>query len=198
MNAEFLKVLVADILKHPLRYNWTLQGFGMLRTHLPNDARLNIWDSRYMAVPKPSMIHDHPWDFDSVVVCGLLTNRRYKVLEDRGNLDPTTHGVDLYTELTIKPGIGTEKRGTRCVILLPRPEEFYKEGMSYRQYHDEVHETDYEDGTITLNLRNRGNRDDVARVYYPAGTEWQTAEPRPATVAEILDITRLSVQKFFA
>lgn len=171
--------LVAAILSKPLAHEWTLQGFGMLRLHINGEYRLNLWDSRYR-VPDVSMMHTHPWNFTSLVVSGCLINTRYT----KGTL-----GDVRYHRGLIKPGPGGGKLQTFSdAHLFAEYSEVYHSGEFYCQRHDEIHVSEPHDGTITLNRRVRTG-EDVAEVFWRYGSEWVSAEPRIATVDEVLDIT---------
>ena len=81
-DLTFLKPLVATIMQDDRR-SWTVQGFGFLRTYFgppnaPKMYRLNLWDHHF-TVPNVSTIHDHPWDFTSVIVAGEFANQRYNI-----------------------------------------------------------------------------------------------------------------------
>jgi hypothetical protein len=183
-----------SILKDPFFEDrkWSLQGFGMLRMYLPGDMRLNILDSRYQYKPKPSMIHDHPWDFTSWVVCGELYNHRYAV-------GPAyTEKLWNYYQRTVRPGVDPQHLGQdKIVSLCSSGSEIVRAGNSYFQEFDEVHETEFKDGTITVNSRQRGNRPDTARVFYRVGEEWISAEPRSATQEEVKDICDNALKLWF-
>ena len=75
---DVLRATVRDVLEHPYPREWTVQGFGMLRTYLDPDKRfrLNVWHSK-LAIPNVSIVHDHPWHFTSWVMGGNFTNVRY-------------------------------------------------------------------------------------------------------------------------
>ena len=193
MMAKGLKALAREILVDPHRRVWTLQGFGMLRCNLPGDIRLNVWDKSYEYRPKPSLIHDHPWDFTSIIVAGKLTNWLYDVGPE------TWCSGNPYWERQLRPGIGTEqlREEDTKVVLRYRSASVYGEGDSYKQFWNEVHQSDCETGTVTLNFRDRSGRPDVARVYYELGGKWQTAEPRIATRDEIEDICDRSLSLWF-
>lgn len=69
---------INEILAHPFDREWSIQGFGMLRTYLDDEhiERLHIWDVD-QAVDDVSTIHDHPWDFTSRIVRGRIRNQRF-------------------------------------------------------------------------------------------------------------------------
>lgn len=188
------KAAVRAILDKWEAYEWSVQGFGMLRTCLDPDKRfrLNIWDSS-LAVPNVSVIHDHPWDFDSVVLAGEFTNVRYDVLSI--NWPQTSQGEQVFHRAMIKcgPGGGMENAAIDTVALRPRRPEIITPGHTYSQYAAEIHASLYVDGTVTLNDRKRKADPDHAFVFWPYGQEWVDAEPRPATKAECDAITRACI-----
>lgn len=191
-DLTFLRPLVEKIMRTPLAHQtWTVQGFGFLRTYFgPPDApkrfRLNLWDSRF-TVPDVSTIHDHPWDFTSIVVAGVFANQRYAV-------DPCgqTHH---FTTIKTGEGGGLEKADTHEVGLLPKHVELYAPGEVYTQAADEIHETIFKDGTVTLNERIGDTQH--ARVFWPFGTDWVDAIPREATRGEVGDAVACSLGKWF-
>lgn len=166
--------------------DWSLQGFGMLRLYLPGDVRLNIWDNRF-AVPNVSLMHTHPWHFESLVVTGRLRNVRF-------HSDPAGH---LYSSALIKPGPGGGLLDHQVPVrLVEGPMEEYKAGDSYSQLAHEIHISYPENGTITLNQRVRVG-DDVAHVYWPHGEEWVSAEPRRASRSEAESIVDYALNVFW-
>lgn len=171
---------VINALELPEAYEWTAQGFGMIRTYLDENKRyrLNIWHSK-LRVPNVSTIHDHPWSFISRVFAGELKNTIYDVVK-RG-LEPT------HSFYRIKTGEDGGPLGdAHPVTLQARPSTFYFPGDQYAQRNTIIHETDYRDGTVTLNDRTKVlTPNHSARVFFPFGTEWVDAKPRPATAKEI-------------
>lgn len=181
------KTLARAILQNAAAYEWSLQGMGMLRLHLPDNCRLHIWDSRYRA-PNVSMIHDHmQWGLTSVVIAGVLRNRRY------------SEGFGLpFMYTTLKPGYGCYFKHDPMETRLRLMEPVYAlyEGDEYSQAPSEIHETDAEDGTVTLMFK-RPTGIESARVFWPVGTEWGSAEPRKATPDEVADITSRALDRWF-
>src|SRR5690348_1365077 len=70
--------LVRSILERWNAYEWTVQGFGMVRTKIANVGRIHVWDSR-VRVALVSDIHAHPWELRSTVISGELINQRFNV-----------------------------------------------------------------------------------------------------------------------
>lgn len=197
-DLTFLTPLVRRVLEDP-HSEWTVQGFGFLRTYFgPPDApkkfRLNLWDSD-LTIPNVSTIHDHPWDFKSIIIAGSFYNKRYLLLSTKewisGIVEPTHHHV------TIKTGEGGGKRKITPKIcrLKSLPIEHYAPGDTYEQRADEIHETIFEDGTITLNERIGDT--EHARVFWPYGTDWVDAKPRKATQAEVNSAVTYSLKEWF-
>lgn len=181
------KTLARAILSNASAYEWSLQGMGMLRLHLPDNYRLHVWDSRFR-VRGVSMIHDHlQWGLHSTIIAGHLRNRQYVEAD---------HGAP-YEFAVLKPGYGCffkeEPKLTRLVLAGAIP---YEPGQEYSQEPDEIHETDALDGTVTL-MQKFPTDDESARVFWPAGTQWGSAEPRPATPDEVREITTNALARWF-
>jgi hypothetical protein len=58
MNIQ--SALVLSVLQKWKAYEWTVQGFGFIRTKIQNVGRIHVWDSR-LATPLVSTAHNHPW-----------------------------------------------------------------------------------------------------------------------------------------
>lgn len=173
------QALARAILENAQDFKWTVQGMGFMRLHLAGHCRLHVWDSR-LRVPGVSMIHDHlQWALNSTILSGELVNRIYREGPDAASGVP-------YDWATIKPGAGCYfKSETQRTYLSPLlfPERMLP-GDIYRQAPDVIHETDAQDGTVTI-IRKEPTPDESARVFWPAGTAWGNAEPRPATPDEV-------------
>jgi hypothetical protein len=175
----FIRQFVRRILREAASNEWSLQGFGMLRLYLPGDVRLNVWDSRFR-VPNVSAVHTHPWYFESLIVSGGLRNIRYRATNNFGNGE--------FMAADIKPGPGGGLVDSGCPVRLERlKSEYYCPGEVYRQEPEEIHESNPQDGCVTLNRRLRTGPD-VAKVFWPRSEQWVSAEPRSATTEEILTI----------
>lgn len=186
MNTE--QQLAKFILQNADKFEWSLQGMGMLRLYLTPLVRLHVWDSRYRN-DGVSMIHDHlQWSLHSTIIAGELRNRRYTM----ANSGEPTHMCGM-----LKPGYGCYFKDSPVPVrLLKAPVEQYRPGQSYRQTPAEIHETDAADGTVTL-MRKVATDDDSARVFWPVGFEWGSAEPRKATPQEVRDITEYALERWF-
>lgn len=169
---------IKDILQHPFDRNWTLQGFGMLRTYLDEEQveRLHIWDLD-AANPDVSTIHDHAWDFTSRIVSGNMGNIRFI----RGAYD----GAELFKSAKIRAGEGGGMLSEpELVPICQLKTESYGPEEQYHQLAPELHESLPSAGTVTVIRRNFHANRDIATVCWRDGA-WVTAEPRPATLQEI-------------
>jgi hypothetical protein len=191
---EHIRAFVKFIYENRAAFNWTLQGFGMLRLHLPDNRRLHIWDSRFR-VPGVSDIHDHlQWGLSSYIVSGSLTNRIWVERPDY-----LTHEIvhdELMQKVTLKPGVGTHfKNEPDFCFLQIASEHRYKAGDTYSQAPSVIHQSLPEDGTITL-MTKFPTDDESARVFWPHNMRWVSAEPRRAAMHEVDLIFGDAMRKF--
>lgn len=183
------QLLVRRLLEQAEHLEWSIQGMGMLRHYLSREVRLHIWDSRFR-VPNVSTIHDHPWDFESEIVCGSLVNRFYYEIG----------GEPTHTRSKIRCGVGgglvhAEHCGEERPVRLHSRDVRYAVGERYHEVAEALHETLPEDGTVTLVTRKFRPDTEHALVCYPIGTSWVSAEPRKATHNEVYDITRRALER---
>lgn len=183
---ENMRALAKLILKTPFAFDWTLQGLGMLRLYIEPDLRLHVWDQRF-AFPGATPIHDHlQWGLTSTVLSGELRNQRYN--------HSSYYGAP-YKAMKIKAGIGCEKLETPSVVFLRKQEsELYRVGESYGQHPGEIHETIPRNGTVTIMRKTPTADPEAATVFWPADSEWGSAEPRPATSDEISIMTNYALE----
>ncbi len=175
MYEKFAQILVKKILASWMDYEWSIQGFGMLRLYLPDDYRLNIWHAKFR-VPNVSLIHTHPWDFESLIVCGTLQNQRYFCMPG------DTH---KYAEIKPGPNGGLLSNSIDC-RLVTQQNEIYNPGEIYHQKASEIHLSNPCNGCITINKRVRVG-EDKALVFWESNTRWVSAEPRKATKDEAIE-----------
>lgn len=191
-----LKLAIKKILEQPHVHKWSIQGMGMLRLYLSKQVRLHIWHPEF-AVANVSTIHTHPWDFHSVIVCGQLTNMKYKDVtgqQFRGPVAPVHCG-------TIRCGVGGGLVGSGIDEerqLMPLPHQVLREGQNYTELAEEIHETVALAGTVTIVERMFKPDEDHAKVYWPAGTNWVSAEPREANVSEVRAFTETALSRWFS
>lgn len=193
------KLLVKKILEQAHNYEWSIQGFGMFRLYLSDEVRLHIWDSTYK-VPNCTLIHDHPWNFYSEIIAGVLYNTRYDISDPRFSTATSFLEGKDYDEVTIKAGEGAVVISQpRQVLLFAKPKESYNDNCNYTQNANEVHETSAEIGTVTLVTRTmrEDKHRDHAKVYCVPGVGFISAAPRAATFEEISGAARRSLERWF-
>ncbi len=161
---------IVAMLLHPEYYEWRAHGIGFVKAYLDPEktVRLNIWHSA-LITPAITAMHTHPWGLRSQIVAGELRNTRWvRRLEGMG---------DPYLEGKINCGQfnGVEGEPTP-VWLADQTPEVYTTGMVYRQRPEEIHHTEFEDGTMTVMTRTDApETEGVASVFWPAGTEYVDA-----------------------
>lgn len=191
-ECDAMRAMSHAILSNAHQYRWTVQGFGMLRAYLPTLGspkrfRFNVWDGR-LAIPGVSIMHDHPWDFDSWIINGRFRNVRY--VEDHFNGDD-------FKFMTIKCGEdGCAMSQPSKVRLRSLPVEQYRTGDKYHQDAREIHASFYDEGTVTLN--DRTGDTEHAKVFWSdePNSHWVDAKPREATPEEITRTVMLALEKW--
>lgn len=174
---DYTETQVREILAHPESHEWTIQGFGMLRTWLDPEGnnRLHIWDIETAYENTPSTVHTHPWDFQSRIYFGHLQNQRY-TRDEYGN-------PYKWAEILTGRGGGLISGENTITLSADNPEE-YEPGGKYFQYAEEIHESYPAAGTVTV-IQRRFLHNRHATVFWSANSEWATAEPRLATETEV-------------
>lgn len=187
--------IVRSILRNALDFEWSLQGFGMLRLYLTKDVRLHVWDDRYQ-VNNVSLLHDHPWDFESYIVTGEMRNTRYTIQDP--SVIASSHTTQPFMMSKIQCGPGGGIRSTpEFVQLVEDSPEYYFSGDTYKQAADEIHKSVPQPGTVTIIERTFKPDTEHARVFWPAGTDWVSAEPRTASPDEVETITAYALEHWF-
>lgn len=187
------RLLIRKILERPLGYDWTVQGLGMMRIYLDDSVRIHVWHSS-LVVPNVTDVHEHPWDFESLVLAGEMRNFRYVRAND------TYPESEAYYRDTLLCGTGNLAGDPAPCWLIPwfpngSPSQ-HGPGDTYSQRFDEIHRSQFEDGTVTLVRRNFVNADrDHADVYWKRGAQFVSAEPREATPEEILRVAESALDQ---
>lgn len=192
MNIQ--SALVKSILQRWQSYEWTVQGFGFIRTKLEDVGRIHVWDSK-LAVPKVSTMHTHPWPLHSTIISGELLNQRFVPLP-KGK----EHGLP-YLHSRIATGEGGGLIGEpEPVWLVPTDDraEFYWPGCRYEQRPEELHRSIPQDGTVTLLERPQGPPLEEASVYWPRGTSWVSAEPKKAEAWQVQPVVEYALARWNA
>lgn len=177
-----LRAVVLNILVTPRSRDWSLQGFGMLRTYISPHIRLHVWSERH-AAPGVTIMHDHSWDFTSIVMGGEIRDHAYEETKPRDN-----KGIG-YTKFTLKCGEGgglvNGDGDPRPVFLKSVTQYIVGPGLTYRHDAADIHRTEFKDGTVSLVIRSFKEDTEHAHVFAPSGTPWVSAEPRPASDNEV-------------
>lgn len=183
------RALVRTMLEDWGSYKWTLQGFGMLRAYVSKELRLHVWSSDHR-VKDVSSLHDHPWDFESLVVSGCIHNTRYRATT------PSSPGASrwLCSTIVCGPNPCSMPSEPEPVWLKPEDTEYIYTGGTYAQDRLEVHESQFADGTVSLISRRFYDDTEHARVFYRE--RWVTAEPRDATTAEARAIIQKALDQW--
>lgn len=187
---------IAAIICHPFSYEWRAHGIGMLRTYLDPErtVRLNLWHHR-LVNPGISTMHTHPWPLRSQVVAGELRNVRWE------RVKPGDAGAQPWVEDRIPCGMVSDpefalKGEARTVYLRPHPTEVIRVGETYSQRPEEIHATDFLDGTATVMTRGRVEGITEASVFWPLGDQWGDASRDCSTedIVETISAVRRQMQ----
>lgn len=193
------KALLQALLEAPERLEWSLQGLGMLRTYLGTEKRLHVWHSGY-AVEGVSQMHTHPWHMESKILAGVVRQNRYMRPGMMTKAMLESEPPEEFMQQSLKCGVGGHLTEAPEQVWLRKGKlEEYGEGDVYRQFANEIHVSLPEDGTITVISRSipQGANPDLAYVFWPAGEEWVSAEPRPATDDERDEIIGYALERWF-
>lgn len=189
MTTDFnkLRTAVRFLLENAAKFEWSLQGLGMLRLYLPDDTRLHVWDTRH-AYPGASPIHDHQqWSLHSTVISGCIRNIRYI---KNSNGEP-------FHFAKFKAGYGTQRLSQpETIHLLACIPELHHPGDSYAQHPEEIHQTVPNNGTVTIMRKTPTADPESARIFWEEGTEWGSAEPRRATDEEVRQMTEWALERW--
>ena len=174
--------IVKQVMENPFNYEWELQGFGMLRTYIDKNTRLQIWLKDFI-VPDVTDIHTHPWDFQSFIYQGQITNFIFKEYALQDQVSGEWFQSDRCLILT---GVTAFVKEKTPIILKPLDKVGYSRGDIYFHGKDVPHRIDFIDGTITILTKSNIHEDSLAYSYVQNGGEWVSAAPRLATKEEII------------
>jgi len=194
MNIQ--SALVKSILEKWASYEWTAQGFGFIRTKIANVGRIHVWDSS-LTVKYVSTMHTHPWPLRSEIISGELINCRFVFKDDR--VVPFRNQGMRYMHSRIATGEGGGLIGEpdEVELYVCQPEQ-YLPGDVYEQAPNEIHRSMPQDGTVTLMTRPQGPPLEEADVYWPVGTQWVSAEPKPLADYQITPIINYALSRWDA
>ena len=185
MNQYKIKVdkKIKQVLDNPFDYEWELQGFGMLRTYISKDTRLQIWLKDFI-VPGVTDIHTHPWNFESFIYQGQIKNNVFTEYSLQDQVSGEWFQCDRCLILT---GENAYVKERTPVILKPYDSIEWFQGEIYFHGKDVPHRIDFVDGTITILTKLNIHEDSLAYSYVKGfNNEWVSAAPRLATKEEII------------
>lgn len=185
-DLDRLQALVIPLIKNPSAFEWSIQGFGFLRHYLTSDRvwRLHIWDSRFRK-ENVSDIHTHPWGLESTILCGRISNDRFRIAHD---------GVPMMRQLLRTGENAILKEKPEPILLRLSRNDSMPPGTSYSQDYDEIHRTNYDNGTITVVRRIFRPDTEHAYTFWPKGQKWVDAKPRKAKPGEVEQITQKALE----
>jgi hypothetical protein len=183
MENALNKVLVRMILDHAQDYAWRMQEIGLLGLRLDDhrEYRLHVWDPTYSDGDPP--VHDHPYDFTSMVVAGEVINTRYVECLD---------GVE-YCRRRYFPDDENNRR-TDTVRLWATASKFTA-GDHYCQRAHELHDSRQLPGTVTI-IRQVFKDVSELTVCRRDDSTWVSGQARPATSDEVKTITTKALELF--
>lgn len=177
------------ILEQAESHEWSLQGMGMFRHYISKEVRLHVWDARFMA-PQVTTLHTHPWDFESIVLSGVMTDVMY--------LKASDHLAATHEECQIVCGSGggMTSEPSKPVRLMAPFTHTFTTGRSYRHVATDIHESIPRSGTVTVIHRTFRPDTEHAFVYVKRGKPWVSAEPRRATLDEVRSMALLALDRW--
>jgi hypothetical protein len=183
MSVTASKALVFTVLRHAEDFPWRMTDIGLLGLRLDDqrEYRLHVWDPTYSVGDPP--IHDHPYDFDSEIIVGELTNTRYEE-------DPAG---DEYIRFRYSPA--AEDRRRSDTVRLSATATTFTEGGQYRQLAHELHASSQLPGTVTV---IRCSWTGVAELTVCGRDEasWRSGQARDATRDEIKAVASKALEWF--
>lgn len=192
-----VEAMVSPILRRPHETDlsaWTIQGLGMLRYRINSNLRLHIWNSDIKSPNiENSSKHTHAWNFQSYVFSGQLQNTIYV---------KTQEGVvaERYMEQEIECGAdgGCTMAKPMEVGLAQSRCNVYRAGGTYYERGDEIHETNWQDTTVTLIYREKKPGKDIAKIYIPVDHGHVAAPSLPVGLVDIRMYCDLALQRISA
>ncbi len=133
-----LQILVKDIVENPGRCTWG--GWeGSLAVHFTPLSRLTIYYSSRPEEAFPEFPHTHMYDFRSVVVFGMMRERRYRT-ESEGGV--------LYNFQDMKQGEPVGEPGSCSLVAGPALAN--RPGEAYEISSTDIHAAAPDQGTVTF------------------------------------------------
>jgi hypothetical protein len=183
MENALQRALILTILQHAEDFAWRMQDVGLMALRLDDrrEFRLHVWAPEDDA--EEPAIHDHPYDFTSVVVAGELTNTTYE--EDLAG--------EEFVRFRYRPPAEDQRRSDG--IRLSATTTTLRAGKEYRQLAHQLHASRQEPGTVTV-IRCTWVADPELTVCLRKGNSWRSGYGRDATTQEVKVITARALERF--
>jgi len=184
MDSSPTKALVHQILTHAEDYPWRMQEqIGLLSLRLDDRRlyRLHVWEPCPEVAEPP--VHDHPYDFVSMVIAGEVVNTRYQ---------EGPSGAE-YSRVRY---LASDERVRRTdTVRLLATSATMRQGDQYAQLAHELHDNRQQPGTVTI---IRCSFKDVAELTVCLRVEdtFVSGQARPATRDEVKRITTRALTWF--
>jgi hypothetical protein len=185
MQHAAVEALIVPILTRPDETplnDCTIQGLGMLRYRLNSNLRLHIWHSDIKTPDiENSAKHTHAWDFNSYIFAGQLENTIYeKAMTGKWYDHPR------YWEQQIECGAdGCTMGDPTEVALYDASSGIFRAGDQYFEFGDQIHQTVWQDTTVTLIYREKKKSGkDIANIYIPVDNGYVAAPAIQASVEQ--------------
>ncbi len=198
-HSKIRNSLLKLILENATKFEWSIQGLGMFRCYVDYNTRLHVWAEDWRDEAASDM-HTHPWNFRSHILKGSAIN--YWMGEDNLESPDSGQPLEIYNKRLLHCGenchfineaekVGLFKSFSRKCIA----------GDTYSMSSSQIHVFEpQEDYTVSLVYRElpKDANPDNAYVYWKEGTEWGSAEPRPATKEEVEKMSKAVLEKYYA
>ena len=183
MNERLSKALILTILQHAEDFPWRVQDIGLMSLRLDDrrEYRLHIWDPTYCVEEPP--IHDHPYDFTSTIIAGVMTNTRYEE-------DPAG---DEYVRFRFP--LGAEGERWSDSVRLSSTATIFNRGDRYHQIAPQLHASRQQPGTVTA-IRCQWVTSPELTVCVRDEGRWRSGQAREATREEVKGFAAKALEWF--
>lgn len=169
------RLLAARVIEQAHLYDWSVQGFGLIRTYLPGNKRLHIWSQRFK-IQDATTLHSHPWNFTSHVLAG----RMHEIVAEKVTIEQAScldSNVLKAKENKILCGEDA-KVITSTDCFLSTKVTYHQAGLSYSHKYSDIHASLPSFDCVTLIEREPLDDPDHAYSYTLNDDPWVSAEPR--------------------
>lgn len=154
-GVDLRHVLDLDWLKHNCQMIHYF-GLGFIQLKIDKEYRMHFYTPELPPIISEEDVHNHRYDFTSVILCGSLTQEIYECVDEKD-----TH---ILEEESCQPGIKCETTQKACGIKL-LGKQFFSLSSRYWTHHDTFHRVSTQN-CITL-LRRSEYKKNLAQVIRP-------------------------------